>query len=118
MAQHPISGPSDPQIRSIAPAGQKRPAKPPSGPGTARQASTAHPPPSAPHSPGLRLLQLVSDEGHRRMIGAQLNVTGARHRLARKIFVGQCDELRQHYRAGTEDQLGALGRKTGTTHSR
>ncbi|MGW2722693.1 Tn3 family transposase [Streptomyces sp. NPDC001492] len=31
----------------------------------------------------LHLLQLVSDEGYRRMIGAQLNVTEARHRLAR-----------------------------------
>jgi TnpA family transposase len=31
------------------------------------------------------------------MIGAQLNVTDARHRLARKIFFGQRGELRQHY---------------------
>ncbi|BFO18198.1 hypothetical protein SHKM778_45860 [Streptomyces sp. KM77-8] len=36
--------------------------------------------------------------GYRRMIGAQLNVTEARHRLARKIFFGQRDELGQHYR--------------------
>jgi hypothetical protein len=43
------------------------------------------------------------------MIGAQLNVTEARHRLARKIFFGQRGELRQHYREGMEDQLGALG---------
>ncbi|WP_263638760.1 transposase [Streptomyces sp. CoT10] len=57
----------------------------------------------------LRLLQFVSDEGYRRMIGAQLNVTEARHRLARKIFFGQRGELRQHYREGMEDQLGALG---------
>ncbi|MFJ4835792.1 Tn3 family transposase [Streptomyces sp. NPDC088747] len=33
----------------------------------------------------LHLLQFVSDEGYRRMIGAQRNVTEARHRLARKI---------------------------------
>ncbi|GAB2934806.1 Tn3 family transposase [Streptomyces heilongjiangensis] len=55
------------------------------------------------------MLQFVSDEGYRRMIGAQLNVTEARHRLARKIFFGQRGELRQHYREGLEDQLGALG---------
>ncbi|WP_439333682.1 Tn3 family transposase [Streptomyces albidochromogenes] len=57
----------------------------------------------------LHLLQFVSDEGYRRMIGAQLNVTEARHRLARKIFFGQRGELRQHYREVMEDQLGALG---------
>ena len=51
----------------------------------------------------------VSDEGYRRLIGAQLNVTEARHRFARKIFFGQRGELRQHYREGMEDQLGALG---------
>ncbi|WP_052852705.1 Tn3 family transposase [Streptomyces avicenniae] len=54
------------------------------------------------------LLQFVTDEGYRRMIGARLNVTEARHRLARKIFFGQRGELRQHYREGMEDQLGAL----------
>jgi TnpA family transposase len=57
----------------------------------------------------LHLRQFVSDEGYQRMIGAQLNVTEARHRLARKIFFGQRGELRQHYREGMEDQLGALG---------
>ncbi|GGT93137.1 hypothetical protein GCM10010272_42490 [Streptomyces lateritius] len=36
----------------------------------------------------LHLLQFVSDEGYRRMVEAQLNVTEARHRLARKIFFG------------------------------
>lgn len=44
------------------------------------------------------------------MIGAQLNVTEARHRLVRRrIFCGQRGQLRQHYREGMEDQLGALG---------
>ncbi|MFB7419400.1 Tn3 family transposase [Streptomyces sp. NPDC056210] len=57
----------------------------------------------------LHLLQFVSDGGNRRMIGAQLNVTEARHRLARKTFFGQRGELRPHYREGMEDQLGALG---------
>ncbi|WP_172427454.1 Tn3 family transposase [Streptomyces murinus] len=57
----------------------------------------------------LHLLQFVSDTGYRRIIGKQLNITEARHRLARKIFFGQRGELRQHYREGMEDQLGALG---------
>ncbi|MFD4943714.1 Tn3 family transposase [Streptomyces sp. NPDC058409] len=57
----------------------------------------------------LHLLQFVSDEGYRRMIGGQPNVTEARHRLARKIFFGRRGELRQRYREGMEDQLGALG---------
>jgi TnpA family transposase len=43
------------------------------------------------------------------VIGAQLNVTDARHRLTRKIFFGQRGELRQHYREGIKDQLGTLG---------
>jgi hypothetical protein len=54
-------------------------------------------------------IQFVSDEGYPRMIGAQPKVTEARHRLARKIFFGQRGELRQHYREGMEDQLGAPG---------
>ncbi|MER6400839.1 transposase [Kitasatospora sp. NPDC001603] len=56
----------------------------------------------------LHLLQFVSDTGYRRMIGAQLNVTEARHRLARRIFFGQRGELRQHYREGMEDLLTEL----------
>ncbi|MEK8173492.1 Tn3 family transposase [Streptomyces sp. M19] len=43
------------------------------------------------------------------MIGAQLDVTAARHRPARRIFFGQRGEPRQHYREGMENQLGALG---------
>ncbi len=57
----------------------------------------------------LHLLQFVSGNGYRRLIGAQFNVTEARHRIARKIFFGQRGELHQHYREGMEDQLGALG---------
>lgn len=34
---------------------------------------------------------------------------GGRLRLARKYFHDQREELRQRYRAGQEDQLGALG---------
>ncbi|MFI6449753.1 Tn3 family transposase [Kitasatospora sp. NPDC050543] len=57
----------------------------------------------------LHLLQFVSDDGYRRMIGKQLNITEARHRLARRIFFGQRGELRQNYCEGVEDKLGALG---------
>ena len=42
-----------------------------------------------PHPP-----RSVSDEGHRRLIGARLNVTETRHRLTRRIFFGQRGELR------------------------
>ncbi|WP_395298386.1 Tn3 family transposase [Kitasatospora hibisci] len=57
----------------------------------------------------LHLLQFISDDGYRRMIGKQLDITEARHRLARRIFFGQRGELRQNYREGMEDRLGALG---------
>jgi TnpA family transposase len=57
----------------------------------------------------LHLLQFISDDGYRRMIGAQLNVQEARHRLARRIAFGNRGQLRQSYREGMEDQLGALG---------
>lgn len=39
----------------------------------------------------------------------QLNRQEGRHRLARTIFHGKRGELRQRYREGQEDQLGALG---------
>ncbi len=49
------------------------------------------------------------DESYRRAVHTQLTVQESRHRLARKIFHGQRGELRQRYRQGQEDQLGALG---------
>lgn len=49
------------------------------------------------------------DESYRRSIHVQLTVQESRHRMARKIFYGQRGELRQRYREGQEDQLGALG---------
>lgn len=39
----------------------------------------------------------------------QLNRGEERHRLAREMFYGKRGELRQSYREGQEDQLGALG---------
>ena len=52
-------------------------------------------------------LQLLHDESYRRAINTQLNLTEARHCLARRIFFGNLGELRQKYITGMEDQLGA-----------
>ena len=57
----------------------------------------------------LHLLAYIDDENFRRRILTQLNRGEGRHSLARKCFFGQRGELRQHYREGQEDQLGALG---------
>ena len=39
----------------------------------------------------------------------QLNLGEGRHSLGRAVFHGKRGELHQRYRAGQEDQLGALG---------
>jgi hypothetical protein len=52
---------------------------------------------------------IIDDESYRRRILAQLNRQEGRHSVARVIFHGQRGELRQRYREGQEDQLGALG---------
>lgn len=57
----------------------------------------------------LYLLAYIDDESYRRRILMQLNRGEGRHRVARAVFHGQRGELRQHYREGQEDQLGALG---------
>jgi len=57
----------------------------------------------------LYLLAYVQDEAYRRRILVQLNRGEGRHALARAIFHGKKGELRQRYREGMEDQLGALG---------
>jgi TnpA family transposase len=57
----------------------------------------------------LHLLRLIDDEGYRRSILTQLNRGEGRHSLAREVFHGRRGELRQRYREGQEDQLGALG---------
>ncbi|GGG60025.1 transposase [Hymenobacter glacieicola] len=49
------------------------------------------------------------DEAYRRRILVQLNRGEGRHALARAVFRGKKGELRQRYREGMEDQLGALG---------
>jgi hypothetical protein len=57
----------------------------------------------------LFLLAYIDDEAFRRRMLVQLNRGEGRHRLARAVFHGQRGELRQRYREGQEDQLGALG---------
>jgi TnpA family transposase len=57
----------------------------------------------------LHMLALLDDEDYRRQIHGQRNLHEERHSLARKVFHGQRGELRQRYREGQEDQLGALG---------
>ena len=55
------------------------------------------------------MLRYIDDEAYRRRILTQLNRGEGRHELARIIFHGKRGELRQRYREGQEDQLGALG---------
>lgn len=57
----------------------------------------------------LHTLNYIDDENHRRATLLQLNRGEGRHSLARDIFHGKRGELRQRYREGQEDQLGALG---------
>ncbi len=55
------------------------------------------------------LLRFIDDAAYRRRILVQLNRGEGRHQLARIVFHGKRGELRQRYREGQEDQLGALG---------
>ena len=55
------------------------------------------------------MLSYIDDEAYRRRILVQLNRGEGRHQLARAVFHGKRGELRQRYREGQEDQLGALG---------
>ena len=57
----------------------------------------------------LYLLSYIDDETYRRRILTQLNRGEGRHGVARTVFHGQRGEVRQRYREGQEDQLGALG---------
>lgn len=57
----------------------------------------------------LYLLNYVDDEAYRRRILTQLNRGESRHSMARAVFYGRRGEVRQRYREGQEEQLGALG---------
>ena len=55
------------------------------------------------------LLAYIDDEAYRRRVVRQINRGEGRHSVARAVFFGKRDELRQRYKEGQEDQLGALG---------
>lgn len=57
----------------------------------------------------LHMLHYLRDESYRRRILTQLNHTELRHKLARRLMYGNRGELKQPYREGQEEQLGALG---------
>jgi TnpA family transposase len=57
----------------------------------------------------IHTLTYIDDEAKRRGTLTQLNRGEGRHSVARAVFHGKRGELRQHYREGQEDQLGALG---------
>ncbi len=57
----------------------------------------------------IHALIYIDDENKRRRTLVQLNRGEDRHKLARAVFHGKRGELRQRYREGQEDQLGALG---------
>lgn len=57
----------------------------------------------------LHSLTYLDDEDKRRSTLLQLNRGEGRHALARAVFHGRRGELRQRYREGQEEQLGALG---------
>ncbi len=58
----------------------------------------------------LHLPRFIDDEAYRRRrILVQLNRGEGGHQLARIVFHGKRGELRQRYREGQEDHLGALG---------
>ena len=57
----------------------------------------------------IHALRTLTDKHYRRRILTQLNRGESRHALARTICYGNSGELRQPYREGQEDQLGALG---------
>ena len=59
----------------------------------------------------LYLLAYLDDEAYLRRVLTQLNRGEVRHSLARAVFHGQKGELRQRYREGQEDQLGARPRR-------
>jgi len=57
----------------------------------------------------MHLLDYCNDQPFRRRILTQLNRGESRHALARDVCHGHRGELRQRYRQGQEEQLGALG---------
>ena len=57
----------------------------------------------------IHLLRIIDDELYRRRILLRLNHGESRHSLGREVFHGHRGQIRQQYREGQENQLGALG---------
>jgi TnpA family transposase len=57
----------------------------------------------------LYLLSSIDDETYHRRTLTQFNQGEGRYGVVRTVFHGQRGEVRQRYREGQEDQLGALG---------
>ena len=57
----------------------------------------------------LYLLDYVNDEATQRRVHLVLTHHETRHSLARAVVHGKQGEIRQHYKKGMENQLGALG---------
>jgi TnpA family transposase len=57
----------------------------------------------------LHVLRYVDDAAFRRRILTQLNRQELRHRLGRRVFLGERGEIRSSLRQGQEEELGALG---------
>ncbi len=57
----------------------------------------------------VHVLRYVDDAAFRRRILTQLSRQELRHRLGRRIFLGERGEIRSFLRQGQEEELGALG---------
>jgi TnpA family transposase len=57
----------------------------------------------------IHCLDYCSDPNYRRPVIGQLNRGEGRHDLCREVFHGRQGEIRQPYREGMEEQIGALG---------
>ncbi len=57
----------------------------------------------------MHVLSYVDDEPYRRQIKTMRNLQEGRHDLARHLFHGRKGQLRESYRQGMEEQMGALG---------
>ena len=57
----------------------------------------------------IHCLDYCSDLNYRRRVIGQLNRGEGRHDLCREVFHGGQGEMRQPYREGMEEQVGALG---------
>lgn len=102
MAVHPASGAC---VASVASARAARPRRDDRAPTALGEAIATH---GRIHE-SLHVLAFLDDEAYRRRINAQLNVQESRHALARRLFFANRGELRQAYREGQEDRIGALG---------